>query len=194
MQKNHQNIFLLERPKKMGLASAYLKGFQIAIEKEYDVVFEMDADFSHNPKYLPEMLLKLKGGADLVIGSRYVKNGGVSNWSRFRLFISRGGNFYARTILRCPVQDMTGGFKGFRVETLKKINLAQVSSGGYSFQIEMNYIFSRLGFKIQEIPIIFEERREGQSKMSKKIFLEAIKQVWKFRRMNVEAMIINRIQ
>lgn len=180
IQKQKKNIFLIERPGKMGLASAYITGFKFAIEKGYDAVFEMDADFSHNPKYLPAFLKELENH-DLVIGSRYVKGGGVSNWSRFRLFISRGGNLYTRLVLCCPIKDLTGGFKCFKVNTLKKIDLDKITSGGYSFQIENNYLFYKNGFKIKEIPIVFEERREGQSKMSKKIFFEAMKQVWVFR-------------
>jgi len=169
----------------MGLASAYLTGFQYAIDKNYDVVFEMDADFSHNPKYLPGFLEKIKH-SDLVLGSRYIKGGGISNWSRFRMFISRMGNLYARIILTCPIKDLTGGFKCFKVDTLKKINLASFSSGGYSFQVEMNYLFYKAGFKVVETPIVFEERREGQSKMSKKIFLEGMLKVWKMRFMRIK--------
>lgn len=180
LQKTKPHLYLIERPGKQGLASAYLRGFQYAIDKNYDAVFEMDADFSHNPKYLPVFLEKIKEN-DLVIGSRYIKGGGVQNWSRFRMFISKGGNLYARLILFCPIHDITGGYKCYKVETLKKIDLSKITSEGYSFQIETDYLFYKNGFKVAEIPIIFEERREGQSKMSKKIFIEALKQVWKFR-------------
>ncbi len=180
-QQKNPHVVLLERPKKMGLASAYLTGFKQAIKKEYDVVFAMDADFSHNPKYLPLMLKAIKNGASLVIGSRYVKGGGVSNWGWFRRLISKGGNCYAKIVLCSSIKDITGGFKAFKIETLKKINLQKVTSEGYSFQIELNHIFSSLKFPIVEIPIVFEERREGKSKMSKKIFFEAIKQVWKLK-------------
>jgi dolichol-phosphate mannosyltransferase len=183
IQKYKPFIYLIQRPGKMGLASAYLQGFQYAIEHDYDAVFEMDADFSHNPKYLPHFISALKD-SDLVIGSRYIPGGGVKNWSKIRELISRGGNFYARIILGIPIKDTTGGFKCFRVEALKQFDLKKISSEGYSFQIEMNYLFHKNGFRVEEIPIIFEERREGQSKMSKKIFLEAMKQVWKFRLMN----------
>ncbi|HOJ49650.1 MAG TPA: polyprenol monophosphomannose synthase [Spirochaetota bacterium] len=183
IQKKYSNIFLIQRKGKLGLASAYIEGFKYAIDKEYDFVFEMDADFSHNPKYIPLFIENIKD-SDLVIGSRYIKGGGVLNWSKKRLFISKGGNIYAKTILGLPIKDVTGGFKCFRVSTLKKINLELIKSEGYSFQIEINYIFYKNGFRIKEVPIIFEERREGASKMSKKIFFEAMIQVWHFRFMN----------
>jgi dolichol-phosphate mannosyltransferase len=182
-QKTKPFIHLIQRSGKMGLASAYLQGFRYAIDNHYDLVFEMDADFSHNPKYLPHFIGRLKD-ADLVIGSRYIPGGGVRNWSRLREMISRGGNLYARLILEIPIKDITGGFKGFRVQALKQFDLDKITSEGYSFQIEMNYLFYKNGFQVEEIPIVFEERREGQSKMSKKIFLEALKQVWKFRLSN----------
>lgn len=180
LQQDHEFLKLIQRPKKMGLASAYLQGFQYAIDHEYDAVFEMDGDFSHNPLYLPEFIKALETH-DLVLGSRYIKGGGVKNWSRIRRLISKGGNLYSRLILWFPLKDATGGFKCFRVSALKKIKLDQIRSEGYSFQIEMNYLFWKNGFTVKEIPIIFEERREGQSKMSKKIFLEAMKKVWRFR-------------
>ncbi len=188
MKRNAKWLYLKVRPKKMGLASAYLTGFNYAIKHNYDVVFEMDADFSHSPKYLPHFLEQIKEH-DVVIGSRYVKGGGVSNWKKSRLFISKGGNFYAKLILGVPVKDITGGFKCFKVSALKKIDLKKITSEGYSFQVEVNYIFHKNGFKIKEIPIVFEERREGKSKMSKKIFIEALFKVWKFRFMSTKKFI-----
>jgi dolichol-phosphate mannosyltransferase len=173
-------VKLCERPKKLGLATAYIHAFKYAIDNDYDYIFTMDADFSHNPNYLQNFLEKIKE-ADLVIGSRYISGGGIKNWSKFRLFVSKCGNFYARTILGIPIKDVTGGFKCYRISALKKINLDKIKSEGYSFLIEMKYLFYKNKFNVKEIPIVFEERREGQSKMSKKIFFEAMRNVWKFR-------------
>jgi dolichol-phosphate mannosyltransferase len=141
---------------------------------------EMDADFSHNPIYINDFLREIKN-ADLVIGSRYVPGGGVVNWGIGRKFISRGGSLYSRTILGLPLNDITGGYKCFRREVLESINLDSIKSNGYSFQVEMNYRTYLKGFRIKEVPIIFEDRRVGQSKMSRKIFLEAIMMVWRLR-------------
>lgn len=179
-QDSNSNVFIIEREGKMGLASAYITGFHYAIEKQYDCVFQMDADFSHNPVFLADFINALEG-ADLVIGSRYIPGGGVSNWNRVRRLISKGGNLYAKFILRLPILDVTGGFKCFKINTLKKIYFENIKSDGYSFQIEMNYLLHKNGFKLVEIPIVFEERREGSSKMSSKIFFEAIFKVIKMR-------------
>lgn len=173
-------LFLLKRAGKMGLGTAYIAGFKWALAREYDYIFEMDADFSHDPKYLPEFLQAVKTH-DLVLGSRYVPGGGVRNWGLLRKFISRGGSLYARTILGLSLRDLTGGFKCFRREVLEAIDLDSVKSNGYSFQIEMTYRASRKGFRICETPIIFEDRTAGKSKMSRKIFLEAVVMVWKLR-------------
>ena len=173
-------LFLLKRAGKMGLGTAYIEGFKWALAREYDYIFEMDADFSHDPKYLPEFLQAVKTH-DLVLGSRYVPGGGVRNWGLLRKFISRGGSLYARTILGLSLRDLTGGFKCFRREVLEAIDLDSVKSNGYSFQIEMTYRASRKGFRICETPIIFEDRTAGKSKMSRKIFLEAVVMVWKLR-------------
>ncbi len=188
LKKNNQRIHLIERPGKLGLASAYICGFKFAIKNSFKNVFEMDADFSHNPKYLPDFLENIKNN-DMVIGSRYVKGGGVSNWSKFRRAISRYGNLYAKIILNCPVKDLTGGFICYDVDKLKNFDLDKISSEGYSFQIEMKYIFYKYGFNIKEIPIVFEERREGKSKMSKAVFIEAMFKVIKFKFMNVKKFI-----
>lgn len=173
-------VDLIRRPGKLGLGTAYIAGFKYAIEKGYDFIFEMDADFSHDPAHLPEFLEAAKE-ADLVIGSRYIPGGGVVNWSFFRKLVSIGGSIYSRTILSMPYKDLTGGFKCFRRETLIKIPLDDVFSEGYSFQIEMTYRVHRKGMRIREIPIIFKERVGGKSKMSKKIFIEAIFRVWQIR-------------
>ncbi|WP_094603409.1 Polyprenol monophosphomannose synthase [Sporomusa silvacetica DSM 10669] len=173
-------LFILKRSGKLGLGTAYIAGFKWALEREYEFIFEMDADFSHNPKYLPEFLTAITD-CDVVLGSRYVVGGGVTNWSLLRRFISLGGSLYSRTILSLPFHDLTGGFKCFRRKVLETINLDDVKSNGYSFQIEMTYRAFLLGFTIKEVPIVFEERAEGQSKMSSSIFREAIWMVLKLR-------------
>lgn len=173
-------LFILKRSGKLGLGTAYIAGFKWALAREYEFIFEMDADFSHNPKYLPEFL-KAITGCDVVLGSRYVAGGGVTNWSLLRRFISLGGSLYSRTILSLPFHDLTGGFKCFRRKVLETINLDDVKSNGYSFQIEMTFRAFLLGFTIKEVPIVFEERAEGQSKMSSSIFKEAIWMVLKLR-------------
>ncbi|SDF12146.1 polyprenol monophosphomannose synthase [Sporomusa acidovorans] len=181
MAGEHQGrLFMIKRTGKLGLGTAYIAGFKWALARQYEFIFEMDADFSHNPKYLPQFL-KVITGCDVVLGSRYVAGGGVTNWSLIRRFISLGGSLYSRLILNLPFHDLTGGFKCFRREVLETINLDDVKSNGYSFQIEMTYRAFLLGFAIKEVPIIFEERAEGQSKMSSSIFREAIWMVPKLR-------------
>lgn len=180
LQKEDERIKLIERSKKMGLGRAYVEGFHFAIGNGYSHVFEMDADLSHRPEYLPS-LIELTKDYDLVIGSRYVKGGGVRNWSWFRELISRLGNLYSRLILGFPFRDSTAGFKCFRVEVLKAINPETLSSEGYSFQIENVWRSWKKGFKIKEFPIIFYERERGKSKMSKKIVFEAILKVIELR-------------
>lgn len=174
-------IQVMHREGKQGLGKAYLAGFKWALERPYKFIFEMDADFSHDPKRLPAFLEAAKDGADLVLGSRYVDGGGTVNWGLSRKIISRGGSLYARTILGIPINDVTGGFKCFRREVLEGIGLDEVMSVGYSFQVELNYRAVRRGFKVREIPITFEDRKVGKSKMSRKIFLEAMTMVWKLR-------------
>jgi len=173
-------LFLLKRTGKMGLGTAYIAGFKWALAREYDYIFEMDADFSHDPKYLTDFLAAIQTH-DVVLGSRYVSGGGVKNWGVIRKFISRGGSLYARTILGLSLRDLTGGFKCFRREVLEAIDLDGIKSNGYSFQIEMTYRARRKGFRIVETPIIFEDRTAGKSKMSRTIFLEAVLKVWKLR-------------
>ncbi len=172
---------LIRRSGKLGLGTAYIRGFKYALEKGYEYVFEMDADFSHNPSYLPKFLEAIKD-ADLVIGSRYIPGGGVKNWSAIREYISKGGSLYSRILLSLPYMDLTGGFKCFRAKTtLAALALDDIKSEGYSFQIEVTYRASKLGMRIKEIPIVFEERAEGKSKMSNKIILEAVYRVWQMR-------------
>jgi dolichol-phosphate mannosyltransferase len=173
-------LFLLKRSGKLGLGTAYVAGFNWAIEGKYDVIMEMDADFSHNPKYLPLFFEEIKNN-DLVIGSRYIVGGGVVNWGLLRKIISRGGSLYSRIILNLPIYDLTGGFKCYRREVLETINVNELKSNGYSFQIEGTYKTYLNKFKIKEIPIIFEDRRVGESKMSGNIFIEALIMVLKLR-------------
>ena len=173
-------LFLLRRAGKLGLGTAYIAGFRWALARSYRRILEMDADFSHNPRYLPELLAAAEE-ADLVLGSRYVPGGGVKNWGFWRRFLSRGGSLYARVLLGLPYQDLTGGFKCFRREVLETLDLGAVRSNGYSFQIELTYRAHCKGFKIKEVPIIFEDREVGKSKMSKNIFWEAVLMVWKLR-------------
>lgn len=177
----NQNVFLIEREKKSGLGTAYVEGFKFAIEREYDFVFEMDADFSHDPKYLPEFLENIEKGYDLVVGSRYVNGVSVINWPIGRLMLSYFANIYTRIVTGLKVFDTTAGFMCYRVEKLKQIDLDKVKSNGYSFQIEMKFKFFKKGFKILEIPILFVERRAGVSKMSKKVVYEAMIMVWKLK-------------
>ncbi|MHB1844384.1 MAG: polyprenol monophosphomannose synthase [Deltaproteobacteria bacterium] len=173
-------ITVLHRPRKEGLGRAYLAGFELALARGYPLVVEMDADFSHDPRHLPE-LLAAASEADLVLGSRYVAGGGTRHWGLSRKLISRGGSLYARTILGAAVHDLTGGFKCFRRETLLALDLPTVQSNGYCFQIELTYRALSLGMRVREVPIVFEDRRVGHSKMSRKIFLEAVTMVWRLR-------------
>lgn len=178
--KYQDKLFLLKRAGKLGLGTAYIEGFKWALARDYAYVMEMDADFSHNPLYLQDFLREIKH-YDLVLGSRYVPGGGVKNWGVTRKFISRGGSIYSKTILGLPFNDLTGGYKCFRREVLEAINLDEIKSNGYSFQIEMTFRAYLKGFRIKETPIVFEDRTLGKSKMSKKIFLEAVVMVWRLR-------------
>ncbi|MCP3101398.1 polyprenol monophosphomannose synthase [Myxococcus sp. K15C18031901] len=174
-------VRVLHREKKEGLGRAYLAAFRWALAEGYTYIIEMDADFSHDPRYLPGLLDAAEAGADLVLGSRYVTGGGTVNWGVGRQLISRGGSLYARTILGVGIRDLTGGFKCFHRRVLETIDLDSVQSSGYSFQIELTYRTLKHGFTVREVPIIFEDRRVGHSKMSKKIFAEALTLVWKLR-------------
>jgi dolichol-phosphate mannosyltransferase len=174
-------VHVMHRAGKLGLGTAYVQGFTWGMERGFDYLFEMDADGSHDPKYLPTMLALAEDGADVVIGSRYVPGGGTVNWGLSRKLISRGGGLYARTVLGVDIRDLTAGFMCWRRSALEAINLASVTSNGYSFQIEMKYRALNQGLRLVETPIVFEDRRVGQSKMSKAIFIEAMGKVWKLR-------------
>ncbi len=174
-------IQVLHRQTKEGLGRAYLHAFRTALDAGYQYVIEMDADFSHDPRYLPRLLDEAMSGTDLVLGSRYVRGGGTVNWGVGRKIVSRGGSLYARAILGVDIRDLTGGFKCFRREVLESIGLEEVKSTGYAFQIELTYRTLKKGFTVKEIPIVFEDRRVGQSKMSRTIFMEALTMVWKIR-------------
>ncbi len=174
-------IRVLHREKKEGLGRAYLHAFRTALGMGYQYILEMDADFSHDPRYLPTFLDAAEAGADLVLGSRYVTGGGTVNWGIGRQVISRGGSLYARSILGVGINDLTGGFKCFNRRVLETLDLDAVQSTGYAFQIELTYRTLKKGFTVREVPIVFEDRRVGHSKMSKKIFLEALTMVWKLR-------------
>ncbi len=179
-KKNGNRIYLIKRPEKMGLGTAYVAGFKFALEKDYDFVFEMDADLSHDPNVLPRFLEAIQD-ADLVLGSRYVTGVNVINWPLRRLLLSYGASFYTRLITGMPVKDPTGGFKCFRRSILETIDLDKIHSNGYSFQIEMSFRAWRKGFRIKEIPIVFTDRVDGKSKMSPQIVREAIWVVWKLK-------------
>ena len=180
LSKTEPRVHVLRRAKKMGLGTAYCAGFAFAIENKYDFVFEMDADFSHDPKEIANFLKAIQDN-DLIIGSRYLTGVNVINWPMRRLLLSYFANYYTRFITGMPISDSTGGYKCFRREVLESINLKQIRSNGYAFQIEMNYKVWKKGFRIKEIPIIFVERQIGNSKMSKKIVKEAAWLVWKLR-------------
>ena len=166
-------VHVLHRPRKLGLGQAYVAGFRRALAEGAALVIEMDADFSHDPAYLPA-LIDAAADADLVLGSRYVDGGAVDNWGIARRLVSRGGCWYARMVLGVDVRDLTGGFKCFRREVLEAIDLDAVHSQGYAFQVELTYRALSLGFRVKEIPIVFTDRRVGHSKMSRRIVLEAM--------------------
>jgi len=176
-----KRVRVLHREKKEGLGRAYLAAFKWALNEKYEYIIEMDADFSHDPRYLPTLIDEAKNGTDLVLGSRYVTGGGTVNWGVARQLISQGGSLYARSILGVGIRDLTGGFKCFNRRVLEALDLDHVQSAGYGFQIELTYRTLKKGFTVKEIPIVFEDRRVGQSKMSRKIFLEAFTVVWKLR-------------
>jgi dolichol-phosphate mannosyltransferase len=168
-------VEVLHRPGKQGLGRAYLAGFRRALDGGADLVIEMDADFSHDPADLPRLIAAAEH-AELVLGSRYVPGGKVAEWGLLRRLVSRGGSWYARTVLGVPVRDLTGGFKCFRRSVLDSLDLESVHADGYGFQIELTYLAIKAGFKVVEVPIVFRDRRVGQSKMNARIALEA---VWK---------------
>lgn len=174
-------LHVLDRPKKEGLGRAYISGFRWALERDYELVFEMDADFSHSPKYLPDFL-KAAQNADLVLGSRYKNGVNVINWPMSRLLLSYCANMvFTRIIAGLPFTDSTGGFKCFRRSVLQSLSLDKIGSSGYSFQIEVNYLAWKKGYRVVEIPIVFTDRTRGVSKMSTKIIREALLLLWRLR-------------
>lgn len=174
--EKQRRIRVLSRKKKLGLGTAYIAGFRYAVSHGFDAVIEMDADFSHNPEILPKMLEAMEH-SDFVIGSRYIVGGGTKNWGWLRKFISRFGNIYARIFLGVPYKDLTGGFNAYHARVLQAQDLTTVKSEGYCFQIELKLRAHRLGFKGSEVPILFEDRRVGKSKMSSWIVVEAMARV-----------------
>jgi dolichol-phosphate mannosyltransferase len=180
ISKQNSRVHLLARSKKEGLGKAYIAGFNWGLDKNYDSLTEMDADFSHRPVDLDSML-QIIDQHDVVIGSRYVPGGETVNWGFIRKLISRGGSLYSKIILGFPINDWTGGFNTWKRQVLQDINLSTIQSNGYSFQIELKYKAQKKGYKIKEYPIVFEDRRVGQSKMSLKIVLEAFYKVWMIR-------------
>jgi len=166
-------VFVEHRQGKQGLGTAYRHGFRVALDKGADCVFEMDADFSHNPKYVPDFMTAMEKH-DVVIGSRYVPGGGTENWGALRKLISRGGSVYARVFTGLKVKDSTSGFRCYRKEVLESIDFSRISASGYAFQVEMAYVCTIMGFDVYELPIVFVDRTEGTSKMSKSIVFEAM--------------------
>jgi dolichol-phosphate mannosyltransferase len=177
---NSGRLSLSLRPRKLGLGTAYVHGFGWGLDHDHDFLIQMDADWSHHPRYLPDML-RLAEEGDFVIGSRYVKGGGTLNWGAMRRLLSRFGSFYSRAILGVGIADFTGGFNGWSARLLRRMGLDTLRSNGYSFQIEMKYRAHRLGCRHLEFPIVFDERREGRSKMSMAIGMEAFYRVWELR-------------
>jgi dolichol-phosphate mannosyltransferase len=178
-------VSVLHRPQKEGLGPAYLAGFRHALADGADYVLEVDCDFSHDPADIPRLIAACDDGADLALGSRYVAGGGTANWGIARRIVSWGGSFYARTMLGVRIRDLTGGFKCFRRVVLETVDLDAIESRGYAFQIETTYRALRKGFRVVEVPIRFVDRTEGQSKMSRSIFLEA---VWKVPLLRLRAL------
>lgn len=173
-QKYPNRLHMIERQGKLGLGTAYIRGFRFGLEHNYDYICEMDADFSHNPKDLPRLVESCKNGADVSVGSRYVKGGGTDNWPMDRLILSKGASYYVQAITWMPVKDPTAGFVCYSNKVLAAIDLDKIRFIGYAFQIEMKYAAKSLGFKIAEVPIVFVDRIEGQSKMSSGIIKEAV--------------------
>ena len=184
MMKNTSGLHLLKRPKKLGLGTAYVAGFRYALERDYDFIFEMDADFSHDPDEIPNFIKAIED-YDLVIGSRYIRGANVVNWPISRLLLSWSANVYSRFVTRLPVKDTTSGYKCFRREVLESIDLDRVHSDGYAFQIEMDFLAWKKGYRLNEISIVFVDRYVGVSKMNPGIVREAAWIVWKLRIMSL---------
>jgi dolichol-phosphate mannosyltransferase len=181
ISKEDRHVLVMHRVGKLGLGTAYVQGFQWGLERDYEYFFEMDADLSHQPRYLDAFFGALAEGADVVVGSRNIRGGAVEGWGLGRQVLSKGGSLYSRLILGVSIRDLTTGYKAFRRQALEQIDLATVQSNGYSFQIEMTYRALRRGFRVVEVPIVFIDRTLGQSKMNRKIFLEAVGVVFKLR-------------
>jgi dolichol-phosphate mannosyltransferase len=181
LAERDRHVRVMHRSGKLGLGTAYVQAFTKGLAEGYERFYEMDADLSHDVRYLPDFERALDDGFDLVIGSRNIRGGGIEGWGFGRHFVSKGGSLYARTILGLPIWDLTSGYKAFSRRALEAIDLTAVHSNGYSFQIEMTYRAVRKGMRVREVPIVFVDRRAGRSKMSRKIFLEAIGMVWKLR-------------
>jgi dolichol-phosphate mannosyltransferase len=181
LARSDSKISVMHRAGKLGLGTAYLEGFAWGMSRGFDRFVEMDADFSHDPKYLVDFAKALDNGADLVVGSRNIPGGKVEGWGLGRHVISKGGSLYSRMVLGVGVHDLTTGYKAFTRHALEILELSKVQSNGYCFQIEMTYRAIQRGLKVVEVPIVFVDRREGQSKMSRKIFVEALGVVWKLR-------------
>lgn len=193
--ENADRLFLIERSGKLGLGTAYITGFQWALDHDYDFIFEMDADFSHDPHDLNRLFLACtEGGADLSVGSRYVSGGELENWPLSRKIISMGGAIYSRLITWIPVQDPTAGFVCYRKKVLETMNLSEIKSVGYAFQIEMKFAAWKLGFKIKEVPIVFKDRELGSSKMTKGIIQEGIKGVLTLQKQFLLGQYVNRVK
>ena len=184
LSQHRSGLFVLDRLKKEGLGKAYVAGFHWALERDYEYIFEMDADFSHDPHYVPDFLTAIEDN-DLVIGSRYKSGVNVINWPMSRLLLSYFASFFVRIIVGIPIRDCTAGFKCFRRKVVETINLSEIDSSGYSFQIEMNYYAWKNKFRISEIPIVFTDRKRGVSKMSTKIIREGLFLLWKLRLLSV---------
>ena len=180
ISQRYNRIHILHRAKKEGIGPAYVAGFKWALEQGFDIVVEMDADLSHRPRYLPKMIAELET-YDVVAGSRWIKGGSIANWAFWRVLLSRLANLYASFILHVPITDLTGGYNCYRSKVLRVIDLDSIHSDGYSFQIEMKYRSFQHGFRIKEIPITFPDRKAGDSKISKRIVLEAMWIVWKLK-------------
>jgi dolichol-phosphate mannosyltransferase len=179
--KKDERVFVMHRARKLGLGTAYVEAFGWGLERSYDYFFEMDTDMSHDPKHLPAFFAAFERGADVVAGSRNIPGGGVEGWGLGRHVLSKGGSLYSRVVLGVGVRDLTTGYKAFTRRALESIDLGSVHSSGYSFQIEMTFRALQAGLNVVEVPIIFSDRRVGQSKMDRKIFLEAIGVVWRLR-------------
>ena len=172
--KTDHKLHLIERGGKLGLGTAYIRGFNWALENGYDYAFEMDADFSHDPEDLPRFVREIENGADLVIGSRYIAGGAIEDWPRKRQLLSLYANIYARLGTSAPIKDLTAGYKCYRTEVFKHIRLNEITTDGYGFQIEIDYRVWRAGFRVEEIPICFRDRRVGVSKLNRRIVWQAL--------------------